>query len=359
MENEVMKNKEESRSGQKYAELLCDFMFKRLFGSEANKDVLIGFLNMLLKDVEIIDVEFIPTEHLGLTEEDRKVIFDISCRCKDGRSFIIEMQKGYQKHFLKRAVYYTTYPINEQGRLAHELYLKEKANNRTHKKFAWDYDLKPVTVVAILNFRFDHSDDWPTDRFISSYRLREDSIHEKMTDALRFVFLELGRFNKKIWELETVADKWIYLLKHMHEMEEIPKKFSDPLFTRLFLLAKIGSFTAEELRMYKQSHENMGDYENIINTAREEAEKLGWAIGHAKGHAEGHEKGREEGRAEGRAEGREEGREEGRAEGITEGMSRSQTEIARKMVAAGIQTEQIMEFTGLDKDTVEKLTSDR
>ena len=136
------------RTGQQYAELLCDFMFKRLFGSEANKDVLIGFLNMLLEDVMIVDVDFIPTEHLGMTEEDRKVIFDISCRCKDGRSFIIEMQKGYQKHFRKRSVYYTTYPINEQGRHAHELFLKQKANvksegSQSSLKFEWDYNLKP------------------------------------------------------------------------------------------------------------------------------------------------------------------------------------------------------------------------
>ena len=125
--NNIKERNEDARTGQQFAELLCDFMFKRLFGSEANKDVLIGFLNMLLKDVEIVDVDFIPTEHLGQTEEDRKVVFDISCICKDGRSFIIEMQKGYQKHFRERAVYYTTYPINEQGRHAHDLYLRQKA----------------------------------------------------------------------------------------------------------------------------------------------------------------------------------------------------------------------------------------
>lgn len=334
MINDVLKNDEVS-NGQKYAELLCDFMFKRLFGSEENKDVLIGFLNMLMPDIEIVDVEFIPTEHLGLTEEDRKVIFDISCRCKNGRSFIIEMQKGYQKHFRKRAVYYTTYPINEQGRMAHERYIREKVNNDAEAKFVWDYDLKPVTVVAILNFRFDHRDDWPSGRFLSSYRLREDSNHEEMTDVLRFVFLELGRFNKKIWELDTVTDKWMYLLKHMHEMEEIPKKFSDPLFTRLFLLAKIGSFTAEELKQYKKSLENMGDYDNIINTAREEAEKQGWAVGHI--------------------EGLEEGRAEGRAEGLAEGMSKAQIEIAGKMLESGMTAEQVMQFTGLDKETVESI----
>lgn len=225
----------EKEIGPVYANLLCDFMFKRLFGSEANKDVLIAFLNMLLQDSEIIDVDFIPTEHLGLTKEDRKAIFDISCKCKDGSTFIIEMQKGYQKHFRKRAVYYTTYPISEQGRLAHEDYLKKIVQGHAQSKFEWDYNLRPVTVVAILNFKFEHADDWPADGFLSSYRLREDSNHEEMTDVLRFVFLELGRFKKKIWELDTVADKWMYLLKHMHEMEEIPKKFSDQVYEFVFI----------------------------------------------------------------------------------------------------------------------------
>ena len=140
--------------------------------------------------------------------------------------------------------------------------------------------------MAILNFRFQHLGDWPEDRFRSSYRLREDGNHEVMTDTLRFVFLELGRFKKRIWELETVFDKWMYLLSHIHEMVEIPKEFSDPLFSRLFLLAEIDNFTADEKKQYLKSLENMGDYTNIINTAVEEATIRGHAEGHAEAKAE-------------------------------------------------------------------------
>ena len=335
MEEKKVKN-DEKKSRQKFAELLCDFMFKRLFGSEANKDVLISFLNVLLEDVEISDVEFIPTEHLGLTEEDRKVIFDISCRCADGRSFIIEMQKGYQKHFRKRALYYTTYPINEQGRHAHDLYLKNKAEadvrgESSSVKFEWDYDLKPVTVVAILNFQFWHESDWPRDRYHSSYRLREDSCHEVMTDVLRFVFLELGRFKKRIWELDTVFDKWMYLLKHMHEMAEIPKEFSDPLFTRLFMLAEIHNFTAEEYKQYQKSLKSMGDFDNIISSTAELAEKRGL----------------EKGRAEGRA--------EGLAEGLAEGKAEQTVAIAKEMLSDGMSAEMISKYTGLTIDEIETL----
>ena len=283
MSERKVKN-EGTTMGQQYAELLCDFMFKRLFGSEANKDVLIGFLNMLLEDVEIEDVDFIPTEHLGVTEEDRKVIFDISCKCKDGRSFIIEMQRGYQKNFRKRALYYTTYPINEQGRHAHDLFLKRKAQAeaegmQSDLKFEWDYDLKPVTVVAVLNFQFNHDEGWPRERYHSSYRLREDGCHDVMTDALRFVFLELGRFKKRIWELHTVFDKWMYLLKHMHELVSIPKEFNDPLFTRLFMLAEIHKFTPEEYELYQKSIENMSELDNVIASTAEVAEKRGRELG--------------------------------------------------------------------------------
>lgn len=259
-------------NGPVYANLLCDFMFKRLFGSVANKDVLIGFLNMLLEDSEIIDVDFIPTEHLGLTKEDRKAIFDISCKCKNGTSFIIEIQKGYQKHFRKRAVFYTTYPINEQGRHARDTFI----------------------------------------RFHSSYRLREDVTGEVMTNVLRFVFLELGRFKKHIWELENFSDKWMYLLRHMHEMDEIPEKFSDPLFRRLFMLSKIGNFTTEEQKQYEDSMKDMSDYYNIIETAAEEAEKRGVA------------KGREEGVAY----------------------------MLRKMLDSGMTLDNVMEITGLSKEQI-------
>ena len=95
-----------------------------------------------------------------------------------------------------------------------------------------------------------------------------------MTDVQRFVFLELGRFNKYIWELETVPEKWMYLLKHMYEMVEIPREFSDPLFTRLFLLAEIDNFTAEERELYYKSLKNIGYCQNIINTTVDEIEKL-------------------------------------------------------------------------------------
>ncbi len=101
-----------------------------------------------------------------------------------------------------------------------------------------------MIVVALLNFEFKHSEDWPKDKYISSYKLLEDTVNEPMTQTLRFVFLELGHFNKQISDLETPFEKWIYLLKHTHNMKGIPSEFDEPLFKRLFLLAEIGGFSA-------------------------------------------------------------------------------------------------------------------
>ena len=339
------------QSRQRYANLLCDFMFKRAFGSEVNKDILIGFLNMVLEDADIKDVEFIPNEHTGMTEEDRTVIFDIYCRCHDGKSFIIEMQKGYQRHFRERALYYTTYPINKQGRDAREAHEAAKAEGKPGRRFRWDYALKPVTVVAVLDFLFEHSIQWPKDRYHSSYRLLEETTYEPMTDVLRFVFLELGRFRKRVDELDSKFDKWMFLLRHIHEMDDIPAEFDEPVFRRLFLMCEIANFTPEEYRQYLKSLENMGDYYNIINTAAEDAEKRGRDAGLAEGIA----RGRAEGIAEGREEGRAEGIAEGRAEGLEQGHVEAKIEMANKLKALGVDIDTIVKATGLDRETVEKL----
>jgi predicted transposase/invertase (TIGR01784 family) len=319
------------KSGQKYAELLCDFMFKRMFGSKANKDVLIGFLNMILEDAKIVDVDFIPTEHYGLTEQDRKAVFDISCTCDDGRTLIIEMQKGYQEHFRKRAVYYTSYPICEQGRLAREKFIKEHQCKDNGEEFRWDFNLKPVTVVAILNFMFDHDASWPEDRYHSSYRLREDCTNEIMTDVLRYVFLELGRFRKRIWELETTFDKWMYLLGHMHEMVDIPENFQSPEFKRLFILAEIGNFTASELKEYENSLKSMSDYYNIIDSAEKRA------------------------REEGLLQGRLMGLAEGRAEGHAEGRAEERRMVVQKLIASGMSVESVSKILQIPEDELKKM----
>ena len=177
--------------------------------------------------------------------------------------------------------------------------------------FKWDFGLKPVIVVAILNFSFEHGDGWPDERYHSSYRLREDLSNDVMTESLRFVFMELGRFKKGLDELQTRHDKWMYAFCHIHELRQRPDVFHEKEFRRLFSLSKIIKFTPEEYKQYLLSLKHMSDYLNTIETS------------HDKGLVEGLKRGREE------------GREEGRVEGLNEAV--------KKMLAAGIPASAIAE----------------
>ena len=123
----------------KYINPFTDFGFKKIFGEEASKPLLIDFLNALLPQAnKIIDLNFKNTEHLGQTEADRKAIFDIYCENENGEKFIVELQKAKQNFFKERTVYYSTFPIREQA-----------------EKGEWDYNLKAVYCVGILDFIFD------------------------------------------------------------------------------------------------------------------------------------------------------------------------------------------------------------
>ncbi|MDQ1265196.1 MAG: hypothetical protein QG635_346, partial [Bacteroidota bacterium] len=97
----------------KYISIFTDFGFKKLFGEEVNKDLLLDFLNELLKEEQgqIMDLTFMKTEHLGDTDLDRRAIFDLYCENERGEKFIVELQKSKQNFFKDRTVYYSTFPI--------------------------------------------------------------------------------------------------------------------------------------------------------------------------------------------------------------------------------------------------------
>ncbi|MFV0345492.1 MAG: Rpn family recombination-promoting nuclease/putative transposase, partial [Bacteroidales bacterium] len=100
----------------RYINPLTDFGFKKLFGTEVNKDLLIDFLNQLLPEYHRIkDLTYRQNEHLPHTEVDRKAVFDIYCESESGEKFIVEMQKAKQNFFKDRSVFYATFPIQEQA----------------------------------------------------------------------------------------------------------------------------------------------------------------------------------------------------------------------------------------------------
>ena len=184
---------------QVFADLRSDFMFKRAFGQ---KNILISFLNSILKTDRITDVEYRNVEMLGLTKKDRKVFYDIYCHTSDNRDFVVEMQHNPQKYFRDRALYYSTYTIQKQHDEAKKDF-KRKLRNIT-KPFVWDYKLYPVYVISILDYAMEHVGDWPRDKFISHYIVKEEVMNEFHSDSLHFIYIELPRFNKM---LENLSDR--------------------------------------------------------------------------------------------------------------------------------------------------------
>ena len=228
-----------------YINPLTDFGFKRLFGTEANRDLLMDFLNAVLDiDGGIKDLQFRNTEKQGRVKTDPKVVFDLHCITGKDERIIIEMQKLPQEYYRDRALYYASFPIQEQG---------EKRKNR--KK--WNYMLYPVYSVNIVNFKLNKTRK--AQKYTSYIQLMDRDTCEVFYDKLTFVYLELPRFNKKDDELDTGVEHWMYVLKHLSNLNDLPATLHSRIFKKLFEQAKIANMSKEEMNDYQQSLKNYRD----------------------------------------------------------------------------------------------------
>ncbi len=316
----------DERIKARYIDPMVDWSFKRLFGSEVNKDILIEFLKVIFPEHEIEDITYIPAEQLGIMEDDRKAVFDVICRTKNGEEFIVEMQCATQKHFFERALYYTSFPIMKQGK-------KAQRDEVTGVKKEWDYELDGVYFLGVLNFRYED------DELIEHrYLLREATTGKIMTDKLKFIFVEVEKFNKSEDELATDFDKWLFILKNLSKLLERPAALRDKIFSRLFDVAEYASLDNIDKQNYVKAMTTARDTHNQIEYAKKT------------GLEEGLVKGLEKGRAEGRAEGLEEGLEKGRED--------AKQLIAINFLKLGTPSEVVAMATGLSLEEVEKLKTD-
>ena len=330
----------------KYIDLMVDWSFKKIFGTEVNKDILIEFLKVIFPQYAISDITYVPTEQLGIMEDDRKAIFDVLCRTVDGKTFLVEMQRGYQKHFFERALFYTSFPIMKQGKKA---LAEEARGNRP-----WDFSLDGVFFLGILNFKYE--DDEMTEH---RYRLMEATSKKLMTDKLEFVFVEVEKFDKGEDELETDLDKWLYLLKNMSNLLGRPERLRDRIFTKLFDVAELAQLDDEDRIKYIKAMNTERDTYNQIEYARESGREEGREEGHKVGKEEGRKEGKEEGIKEGREEGLKEGHKkghkEGKEEGLKEGRGEERLKIAMNLIRVGASCEIISQATGLSAEEVSRL----
>jgi len=247
----------------RYINPFTDFGFKKLFGEEPNKDLLIDFLNELLKDEQgrITEITYLKNEHLGATEADRKSVFDLYCTNERGEKFIVELQKTEQKYFKDRSVYYATFPIAEQA-----------------QKGKWNYKLQPVYLIAILDFIFD-KDEAEAEKYRYDVKLTDITTCKVFYDKLKFVYLEMPKFNKKAEELSSHFEKWMYVLRHLSTLERIPKVLQEKIFKKVFEVAEVAKLTPAQARNYQDSLKYYRDIKNSIDTAEEKGRKEGMKKG--------------------------------------------------------------------------------
>ncbi|MDM8546992.1 Rpn family recombination-promoting nuclease/putative transposase [Candidatus Venteria ishoeyi] len=242
------------RIKDKYISPFTDFGFKKLFGSEPNKDILIDFLNELLqKDTgRITDLTYLSPEQLGRDADSRKAIFDIYCESESGEKFIVELQKAKQNYFKDRSIYYSTFPIQQQA-----------------EKGDWNFKLNAVYTIGILDFVFDE-DKHDSAVFHHEVQLIDKKTNKVFYDKLTYVYLEMPKFNKTENELETHFDKWLYVLKNLEDLSSRPVKLQERIFAKLFEQAALGNYTEAEYAAYEESLKIYRDLKNSIDTAFDE-----------------------------------------------------------------------------------------
>ena len=271
------------RIEDRYISLLTDFGFTRIFGTKPNKDLLINFLNSLFDGFQVIkDVKYLNSEHVGDVFAERKPIFDVYCENEHGEKFIVEMQNAY-------------FPIREQA----------------PKVAEWNFKLEHVYTVALLNFDLEE-EAFDKNDINHDVGLLDKKTFKVFNDKLSFKYVEIAKFNKTEEELDTLYDKWLYVLKNLSRLDKRPAALKEKVFTKLFEEAEIAKFTPTELKEYEDSLKAYRDVKNSIDTALE--------------------KGREEGMAE------------------------EKQSTARRLLSMGLSEEQVSTATELPLEVIQKLS---
>ena len=285
----------------RYVNFYTDFAFKKLFGTEMNKDLLISFLNALLQGREVVlDVNYLNTEHLGTQEYDRRAVFDVYCKNDKGEVFLVEMQKGEQQFFKDRSIYYSTFAIREQA-----------------PRGEWNYELKGVYTIGILNFCFDKEREGHS---YHEVKLMDTATKEVFYDKLVFIYLEMPKFTKQENELESLFDKWLYVIRNLAALMERPRVLQEKVFAHLFEAAEIAKFSRVERYEYEESLKAYRDWFSVMATAE--------------------------------LRGEERGKEKGLKEGLEKGRIEERLRNARGLKARGVDAEIIAQVTGLSVDDI-------
>ncbi|MCR5575282.1 MAG: Rpn family recombination-promoting nuclease/putative transposase [Bacteroidaceae bacterium] len=285
--------------GQKFISPFPDEGFKRIFGNEEKKSVMISFLNTMINgDAPIVDITYMDKEQTAEEEDGKTVIYDLYCKTDDGRHVIVEMQNSDQSFFKNRTIYYAARSIGKQG-----------------KKGKWRYNLKAVYVIALMNFTQKEI----SDRVRTEAMLMDIETKQLFSDLVHFIYIQLPLFKKTEAECENDFDYWTYILNNMEKLDKMPFTDKNPVFIDLMDMASYQGLTEEEQWAYDKSLMRMWD----ANACLEDAEEKGMI--------------------------------KGREQGMQQGMQQGKLETAANLKKMGIPMDTIIAATGLTQEQVEAL----
>ena len=304
-----------------------DYGFKKLFGMEQNADLLISFLNALISNEgdPITSITYKNVEHVGEINTMRSSYFDVFCQTQSGADFIVEMQNGKQIYFKDRSLYYATIPIQEQGkrgkakadaearamekklaRLGRSLKMEEKK-----PKKGWDFHLKDVYLVAVLDFVFP-GNEYPKEEYFHEIKLMDVKDKHVFYDKLTLIYLEMPKIEDMEIKLDTMRDKWMYALYYLCYTDKQPPDLQEEVFQKLFREAEIARFNETQLLSYRESLRDLWDSYSTWECANQE----------------------------------------GLEEGLDKGRKAQALETADKLKVLGMDVETILQVTGLTKEEI-------
>ena len=285
---------------RKFINPFTDIGFKKIFGQEVSKDLLIDFLNNLLKGERVInDVRFLDKEQLGFYDDDRSLIYDVLCETPGGERIIVEMQNRSQPYYKRRSIYYAAQAVVRQG----------------ERGKGWQYDVKAVYCISFLNFQQNDI----SERFRVDVTLMDMETKQSFSELLRLIYLQLPLFTKDYTECENDFERWICVLKDMDIMNRLPEAAKNSVFKKVAEIGELSSLTYEERLKYDDVLKRYRDTLAVMEGQKQE------------GFREGMEK------------------------GIEKGMEKGKAEIARNLKNDGIPLDVIARNTGLSIEEIEKL----
>jgi predicted transposase/invertase (TIGR01784 family) len=215
----------------KFVDIKNDIAFRKIFGNENRKEVLISFLNAVLlldNDKKIISVDILNPYQLPTLKGGKVTIVDVKAKDQNNKNYIVEMQVAEVDGFDKRVLYY-----------ASKSYSAQIERGDFYEK------LNPSFFIGILDFEITQNKG-----YLSRHKILDTETNENFIKDIEFNFIELPKFNKKETELTSIIDQWVYFIKNAEELNVIPENVKDEGLINAYLDADKHNWTKEELEAY-------------------------------------------------------------------------------------------------------------